>query len=159
MKIGLIVPILVTLGVAGGLIARPPALASLADVVLAAEIWLFILVTWAGCLWLARGTWRPLGETTAAFVDISIHRCRSNIRGASFGAWLYVGQLVFMLLWKSASSSIELIDLLTAWPVVLIGWVGLPVFFAWRFWFVRRQRTKLDRFLELQRQLETGQAG
>lgn len=59
-----------------------------------------------------------------------------------------------MLLWMLYSTSIELTVLLTAWPVILIGWVGLPVLFAWRSWFVRRQRTRLEHFLALQRQLE-----
>lgn len=156
MKVGLIAPILVTIGIGSALIGRTLSLASAADIVLAAEVWLFIVITWIGCLWLARGTWRPLGETTAAFVDLSIRRCRSNLRGATFGAWLYVGQLLFMLLWKLYTTPIGLGDLLMAWPVVLIGWIGLPAFFAGRAWFVRRQRAQLDHFLELQRQLQTG---
>jgi hypothetical protein len=49
--------------------------------------------------------------------------------------------------------------LVTAWQVILIGWLGLPAFFAWRFWFVRRQRAKLDHFLELERQLKAGPEG
>ncbi|HLF12914.1 MAG TPA: hypothetical protein VJA26_17065, partial [Gammaproteobacteria bacterium] len=153
IRIGLIAPILVTIGFGGGFIARALTLASPADVMLAAEVWFFILVTWAGCLWIARGTWRPLAETTAAFIDISIRRCRSNLRGASFGAWLYVCQLLFVVLWKFYSSSIELTVLLTAWPVILLGWLGLPAFFALRFWFVRRQRAELDRLLELEHEL------
>jgi hypothetical protein len=156
MKIGLIAPILVTLGVGGGFTALALTFTSAISVVLVAEVWLFILVSWAGCLWLARGTWQPLAETTAAFVDVSIRRCRSNVRTATFGAWLYVGQLVFMLAWKLYSTSIELTALVTAWPVILIGWLGLPAFFAWRFWFVQRQRVQLDNFLELRRQLLTG---
>ena len=154
MKIGLTAPILVTIGIGGGLIARALMSASPADVVLAAEVWFFILLTWTGCVWLARGTWRPLGETTAAFIDISICRCRSNLRGASFGVWLYVGQLLFMVLWKFYSSSIELTTLLTAWPVILVGWLGLPVFFGWRTWFVRRQRAALYHLLELRGHLQ-----
>jgi hypothetical protein len=153
MKIGLIAPILVTIGIGGGFTALALMPATAIDIVLVAEVWLFILVTWTGSLWIARGTWRPLAETTAAFVDISIRRCRSNLRGASLGAWLYIGQLTFMLLWMLYSTSIELTVLLTAWPVILIGWVGLPVLFAWRSWFVRRQRTRLEHFLALQRQL------
>jgi hypothetical protein len=154
MKLGLIAPVLVTLGIGGGFTALALTFPSAAvGVVLVAEVWLFILVTWAGCLWLARGTWRPLAETTAAFIDLSIRRCRSNLRTATFGAWLYVGQLGFMLLWKFSSTSIELMALITAWPVILIGWLGVPAFFAWRSWFVRRQRARLDHFLELRRQL------
>jgi hypothetical protein len=154
LKIGLIAPILVTIGIGGGLTAWALTSASPADVVLVTEVWVFILVTWVGSLWLARGTWRPLAETTAAFIALSIRRCRSNLRGATFGAWLYVFQLLFIVLWKFSSSSIELTVLLTSWPVILIGWLGVPAFFAWRSWFARRQRAKLDHFLELRRQLD-----
>ena len=153
LKIGLIAPILVTIGIGGGFSTWALTSASPADLVLGAEVWVFILVTWAGSLWLARGTWRPLAETTAAFIDVSIRRCRSNLTAASFGAWLYVCQLLFMVLWKFFSSSIEFTVLLTAWPVILLGWVGLPVFFALRYWFMRRQRAELARLLELERQL------
>jgi hypothetical protein len=156
MKIGLIAPILVTLGIGGGFTALALTSASPIGVVLVAEVWLFILVAWIGCLWLARGTWRPLAETTAAFIDLSIRRCRSNIRGVTFGAWLYVAQLSFMLLWKLYATPIELTALLTAWPVILIGWIALPLFLAWRSWFVRRQRAALQHYLELQRQLRAG---
>jgi len=154
LKVGLIAPILVTIGIGGGIILRAIRFASPADVVLAFEVSFFILVTWAGSLWLARGTWRPLAETTAAFIDVSIRRCRSNLRAASFGAWLYVCQLSFVVVWKVSSSSIELSAALTAWPVILLGWIGLPVLLAWRSWFVRRQRAKLDRLLEIERQLK-----
>lgn len=153
MKIGLIAPTLVTLGIGGGFTALALTSAAPVNVVLVAEVWFFIVMAWAGSLWLARGTWRPFAETTAAFVDLTIRRCRSNIRAASFGAWLYAGQLSFMLLWMLYSTPIELTVLLTAWPVILIGWVGLPAFLAWRSWFARRQRATLDRFLELQREL------
>jgi hypothetical protein len=157
--IGLIAPILVTIGIGGGAIARALTSASPADVVLAAEVWVFILVTWVGSLWLARGTWRPLAETTAAFIDISIRRRRSNLQAATFAAWLYVCQLLFVVLWKLFSSAVELTALLTAWPVILLGWVGVPVFFASRAWFMRVQRAELDRLLELERQLKAGPAG
>ena len=48
--------------------------------------------------------------------------------------------------------------LLTTWPVILIGWIGLPVFFAWRLWFMQRQRAELARLLELERELRAGAA-
>jgi hypothetical protein len=156
--IGLIAPILVTIGIGGGAIALALTSASPADVSFAAETWVFILMTWAGSLWIARGTWRPLAETTAAFIDISIRRSRSNLRAASFGAWLYVCQLLFVVLWKLFSSGSGLTALLTSWPVILLGWVGVPVFFASRSWFMRVQRAELDRLLELERQLRAAPA-
>lgn len=154
LTIGLVAPILVTIGIGGAVIARALTSGSPADALLAAEVWSFILVTWVGSLWLARGTWRPLAETTAAFVDLSIRRCRSNLRAASFGAWLYVCQLLFVVLWKLFSSAMELTVLLASWPVILLGWVGVPVFFALRAWFMHTQRAELRRLLELERQLK-----
>ncbi|HET7131547.1 MAG TPA: hypothetical protein VFJ95_04830 [Gammaproteobacteria bacterium] len=156
--IWMIAPILVTIGIGGGAVARALTSASPADVLFAAEVWVFILATWAGSLWIARGTWRPLAETTAAFVDISIRRRRSNLRAVSFGAWLYVCQLLFVVLWKLLSSGSGLTALLTSWPLILLGWVGVPMFFAWRSWFIRGQRAELDRLLELERQLRAGPA-
>jgi hypothetical protein len=158
LKIGLIAPILVTIGIGGAIIARALTSAAPADVLLATEVWVFILVTWVGSIWIARGTRRPLAKTTTAFIDISIRRCRSNLRAASFGAWLYVCQLLFVMLWRFFSSAIELTALLTSWPVVLLGWVGVPVFFASRSWFMRAQRAELDRLLDLDRQLRAGPA-
>jgi hypothetical protein len=152
------IPILVTIGIGGAVIARERALASPADVVLAIEVWAFIIVAWTGSLWLARGTWRPLAETTAAFIDISVRRCRSNLRAASFAAWLYVWQLSFVVLWRLFGSGVELTVLLTSWPVILLGWVGVPAFFVSRAWFIRTQRKHLDRLLELERQLKAGPA-
>jgi hypothetical protein len=157
-KIALIAPILVTTGIGGAIIARALTSAAPADVLLATEVWVFILATWVGSIWIARGTWRPLAKTTTAFIDISIRRCRSNLRAASFGAWLYVCQLLFVMLWRFFSSAIELTALLTSWPVVLLGWVGVPVFFASRSWFMRAQRAELDRLLDLDRQLRAGPA-
>ena len=158
IMLGLIAPILVTVGIGGWIALRALRSGQMTDAVLAVESWLFILVVWAGCLWIGRGTWRPLADTTAAFIDISIRRCRSNLRAASFGAWLYVCQLLFVMLWRFFSSAIELTALLTSWPVVLLGWVGVPVFFASRSWFMRAQRAELDRLLDLDRQLRAGTA-
>jgi hypothetical protein len=156
--LGLVAPILVTILIGGGVIAVALRSASPADVLLAAETWVFILVTWVGSLRIARGTWRPLAETTAAFVDISIRRRRSNLRAASFGAWLYVCQLLFVVLWKLVDSGSGLAALLTSWPVIVLGWVGVPVFFAARSWFIRAQRAELGRLLELDGQIKAGSA-
>ena len=88
-RIGLIAPVLVTVIVGGSMLLRAAGSAQLIDVALAVECWLFIAVAWAGSLWIARGTWKPLGESTADFLQLSIRRCRANIRGAAFGIALY----------------------------------------------------------------------
>ena len=103
-KLNLVWPILVTILVGGAdHLARASHGAS-PRLLLAVETWIFIVVMWAGCLWIARGTWRPLADTTAAFVDISIRRREANLRGATFGACLYVVQLVFIVLALGAAS-------------------------------------------------------
>ena len=85
------------------------------DVLLAIETWIFIVVIWAGSLWIARGTWRPLADTTAAFVEVSIRRREANLRGATFGACAYVVQVVFVVLALGVASPVGV------WSAVDVG--------------------------------------
>jgi hypothetical protein len=149
----MIAPILVTIGIGGWIALRALRSGQVTDAVLAVEGWLFIAVVWAGCLWIGRGTWRPLSDTTAAFVDVSIRRCEANLRGALFGAWLYVLQLLAIVLVMVVSSPLGPVAILTSPSTILIGWTGLPLFLAWMFWFRRRQRARLEYLRELRRQL------
>jgi hypothetical protein len=151
-KLALIWPVLVTVVIGGWVIARAVARQGFDDVVLAVETWLFIDVIWAGALWIDRGTWRPLTDTTTAFVDVSIRRCRSDLNGLRFGALMYVAQLVFVLVWRYRYSSIELTALLTAWPVVVIGWVGMPVLAILGASYARRKNIELQYYEALRRQ-------
>ena len=152
-KIGMIAPTLVTIVIGGGIAMRAATSAHPEDAVLAAGVWAFIAVTWAGTLWIDRGNWRPLGQTTADFVALSIHRCQSTIAALRFGAFLYVAELVFIFFWQLHSLAIAWTTLAASWPVVLLGWLGAPVFFGFLFWLTRRKRTELAYLLELQRQL------
>jgi hypothetical protein len=152
-KWGLIVPIWVTVGVGGGMTLLALRNEHPLHVALAIETWIFIAVVWAGSLWIARGTWRPLADTTAAFVDISIRRRKANLRGATFGAWLYVLQLLAMKLIVGYLTSERLADTLTSPHMILYAWIGLPLVFGALVWFRRRQRAQLERLLELKRQL------
>jgi hypothetical protein len=115
----------------------------------------FIVVAWVGCLWIARGTWRPLAHTTAAFVEVSIRRREANFRGAIFGVCLYVAQLVFVVLALGATSPNGVAPLLTS--SFVLGACGLGVLggLAALYWFGRRQRPELERLRELKRQLQS----
>ena len=157
MGVGLLGPILVTVIIGGLFTLRAASSGTRLDIVLAVECWLFIALVWAGSLWLARGTWRPLGQTTAAFIAVSIWRCESNIAGIRFGAGLYVGQLALttLLIAMFRDPPIETRALFFSWPVIVIGWIGLPAFLAWSLWYLRRQRAELAQLLELQRQLSS----
>jgi hypothetical protein len=153
MKLGLIAPVLVTFGIGGAVVSRALRTGQVMDVVLAVECWLLIVVLWVGCLWFARGTWRPRADTTAAFVDISIRRCEADIRSASFGAYLYALQFLFIVLVKIFGSAVGAVAVLTSPSAILLGWLGLPLVAAWMIWFRRRQRTRLEHLRGLRRQL------
>jgi hypothetical protein len=152
-KLGLILSTSVTVVVGGWITSRAIGSARLEDVALAIETWLFIAVVWAGALWIDRGTWRPLSQTTTAFVDLSIRRCESTLAALRFGRLLYIGQLAILLLWQSRYSSMTPAALWTSWPVVLIGWVGLPAGCVFVVWYGRRKKSELAQLLALRRQL------
>ncbi len=152
-KAALIGPVLVTLLIGGGTAVRAVGTRGIEDIAVAIEAWLFIAVTWAIAVWIDRGTWSPLGNTTTTFLDISIRRCRGDISGLRVAVVLYVAQFVAIVALKQFLSPVLLLALLTAWPVVLIGWVAFPIFVAWAIWYGRRRERELRRLLELRRQL------
>ncbi len=154
IKLGMIAPVMVTVLIGGGAVLRALRSGEAIDVVLAVENWIFIIALWVGCLAIARGTWRPLADTTAAFVDLSIRRREANLRGATFGAWCYVLQFLIVTVVMSIATSVEAVAVLTSWPVIVLGWVGVPSVFAALYWYRRRQRPELARLRELKRQLE-----
>ena len=155
MRVGLIGPILVTIVIGGLMLLRAVSSGTRLDLALAVESWLFIALVWAGSLWLARGTWRPIGQTTAAFVTVSIWRCESDIASIRLGVALYVGQLALttLLIAMFRDPPLDARALLFSWPMIVIGWIGLPVFVAWSFGYLRRRRAERARLLDLQRQL------
>jgi len=152
-KLMLVWPILVTILVGGWITSRALRTGQGLDVLLAIEGWIFIVVMWAGCMWIARGTWRPLADTTAAFVEVSIRRGEANLRGATFGACAYVVQVLFVVLALGVASPVGFGPLLTSVYVIVTGWIGVPVGLVVLGWFRRRQRADLARLRELERQL------
>jgi hypothetical protein len=154
LKLHLVWPILVTLVVGGWITSRALRTEQALDVVLAIEAWIFIVVIWAGCLWIARGTWRPLADTTAAFVDVSIRRREANLRGITFGACLYVAQLAFIVLALGTVSPAGIAPILASSYFVVAGWIGVPTGLAFAIWFRRRQQADLERLRGLARELQ-----
>ena len=155
LKLNLAWPILVTLVVGGWITLRALRTEQTLDVVLAIEGWIFIVVIWTGCLWITRGTWHPLADTTAAFVDISIRRREANLRGLTFGACLYVAQLAFAVLALGATSPAGFVPVLTSSYMIVVGWIGVPCGLVVLYWFRRRQQADLRRLRELERQLQS----
>lgn len=114
---------------------------------------LFVVLVWSSTMWLARGTWRPRDESTAAFLDVSIKRCRAAMVGAPVGIVIYAAELLYVLLSVHRLEGVEWGTLLRSAPVVLIGWIGAPLYVASQIWYARRQRARLRRLQELQAQL------
>jgi hypothetical protein len=153
-KLMLVWPVLVTILVGGWMTSRALRTGQGLDVLLAIEGWIFIVVMWAGSMWIARGTWQPLADTTAAFVEVSIRRREANLRGATFGACAYVVQLVFVVLALGVASPVGFVPLLASVYVIVTGYIGVPVGLVVLGWFRRRQRADLQRLREFQRQLQ-----
>jgi hypothetical protein len=155
---GMLAPVMTTAVVGGYLLIRAIRSGSGLDIASAIEGWLFIGVVWTGCLWLARATWKPLSDTTAAFVDLAIRRSKANLATAGFGLWLLSGQLVVGMLvdWIASQSHQGLFTYFTSSPFVVWGWGTIPIYVLWLLWYRRRHRTNLQRLLELRRQLVDG---
>jgi hypothetical protein len=152
-KVALILPIAVTLGIGGWMASRAAASDRWQDLLLAVETWTFIAVLWAVALWLERGTWRPLDESTAAFVSLSIRRCEAVLTGLRVSTAAYLAQLACILSWQLWYAPMSAADVLGAWPMIVLGWLGVPAFLLGTAWYGRRKRLELDRLIELRRQL------
>jgi hypothetical protein len=155
IKLGLIAPVLVTVVIGGAMILRALRSEQSLDAWLAVETWTFITIIWAGSLWIARGTWRPLADTTTAFVDLSIRRREANFRGAIFGLCLYVAQVGFIVLVLGRVSPGGIVGLVTSGFLIVAGWIGVPFGLAALYCFRRRQRRELEHLHELKRQLQS----
>jgi hypothetical protein len=152
-KAALIAPVLVTVAVGGWVVARAMTSRSTVDIAVAVETWLFIVLTWAVSIRIDRHNWRPLGNTTAAFVDLSLRRCESDLKGLRAAVVLFIAQFIAIVALKQSLAPVGLLDLLTAWPVVVIGWLGFPALLVGVRSYGRRKREERRRLLELRQQL------
>lgn len=107
----------------------------------------FAVLVWLVALVLSRGTWRPRDESIAAYIDLSIHRCRSVIVAAPIGIVLYVAGLVGSLAWRQRLLGVEWQQLLQAPEMILAGWIGAPAYAIGMIVNARAHRRRLA-FLE-----------
>lgn len=70
-----------------------------ASTLFALNVLVMLVVAWTSSLWSRRGTWRPLGETTADYLDLARLRCRRRLEALTYGWVMLVGQLVFVGAW------------------------------------------------------------
>jgi hypothetical protein len=161
MKINLIGEVLVTIiigGATAGWAARSP---DAGIVLLAVGTWVYIAIAWTFSLTVNRGSWSPSAQDTAAFVDLSVRRCRGRLAGVWFAAGLFIFQLAFVLGWVYHYSPAHLMPLST-WLFfgsisIDIVWVCTAAFFGFLVWYRRRKRAELAYFLGLQ--ISDGRSG
>ncbi len=158
MKIVLLADILVTIGIGGGAIAwavRSPQ----PDILLLAVVtWLFISAAWAFSFTVNRGAWSAAALDTAAFLDVSIRRCRGRLAAVRFGAGLFLCEIAFCLGWIHHHAPHHRTPLLP-WLLfsslfIDIVWLCTLAFFAFLFWYRRKKRAELAWLLGLQGQSE-----
>jgi hypothetical protein len=130
MRYLLIGDILVTVIFGGGSIAWAAVSRRNDVMVLVGGMWAFLAVAWLMSWVLRRGAWTPLAATTAAFLELSILRCRRR-REATYGQCaLYVAILSFDLWWIRTYSpphaAMDLATFLTT-PALLITWLVTAV--------------------------------
>lgn len=113
----------------------------------------FAVLVWLVALALSRGTWRPRDESTAAYLDLSIHRCRSVIVAAPIGIVFYVAGLVGSLAWRQRMLGVEWQQLLQAPEMIIAGWIGAPAYAIGMIINAQVQRRRLAILEKLRREL------
>lgn len=113
----------------------------------------FAVLVWLVALALSRGTWRPRDESTAAYLDLSIHRCRSVIVAAPIGIVFYVAGLVGSLIWRQRMLGVEWQQLLQAPEMIIAGWIGAPAYAIGMIINAQVQRRRLAILEKLRREL------
>ncbi len=156
MKIALVADVLVTVVIGGGvtwLVARAPQPAMF---VLAGATWLFIAVAWIFALRVNHRNWEPAAMDTAAFVDLSIRRCRGRLAALRFGVVLFVTEIIFCLAWIYFNTP-GLHQSLGSWlffgsVAIDFVWLFTAAFFVLVAWYWRRKRAELSYLLGLARE-------
>lgn len=111
--------------------------------ILVGGVVVYIAVLTAFAVWNRRGTWRPLAETTEAFIAISILRCRRGLRTVRFVIGIVLLQLLAMLVWTILEPFREA-------GMALIISLGIGAgFLLWAIWYRRLMLRQLALFESL----------
>jgi hypothetical protein len=127
-------------------------------ILLAIGTWLFIILGWVFIITLRRGVWAPAAETTTAYVDLSIERCRRELKHIRYGSVMAVLLTIFVLVSDyqilrhagSLNSARDFVVFAIATVIVAIATSGILVYQA-----KKRRKTEMELryLLDLQRQL------
>jgi hypothetical protein len=145
LKIAIAGDVLVTIVIGGGVIALAARAPQPDMLLLAAATWSFIAVAWAFRIGISRGLWSPAAMNTAAFVDLSIRRCRAQLRACRFGGGLFVCQLAFCMGWiyRHSAPRPPLLAWLFGSAFNGVVWLFSLAFFGFLAWYRRKKRAEL----------------
>jgi hypothetical protein len=124
---------------------------------LAVGVWFFIAVAWVVSIGLTRDILSPSADTTTAFLDLSIRRCRRRLHALVAQAVLYVAITAFDLVWiyhyQTQTRPMDPQTFLTSGPM-LVTWAVLAVPVAIGVWYRGRLRNELQNLLLLRKQFD-----
>jgi hypothetical protein len=160
MRAMLIGDIVVTVVIGGGSISWAVMSPRMPVLILAVVVWLFLGAAWSFALANRKGAWHPGAQTTAAFLDLSIRRCRGKLRTSAFGVILYLCEALFGLAWVyrelAQQAPLPLVTFLISMRVSIV-WVCTAVFLGVVVWYRRKTRAELAYMLNVRRQLGEGE--
>jgi hypothetical protein len=114
----------------------------------------FVAVALVFSFWNRRGAWWPAAESTRAFVDLSLERCRRKLRTLRFCPWLLAAELAFVIPW--AAWAIQTRPELDAKDGALVfGWTALASasLLVWWAWYRKKTLRERAEWEELRRSL------
>lgn len=117
---------------------------------------LFSAVVWPVSLWLSRGTRQPRDESAAAYIDVSIRRCRAVLIGVPVGILMYLAGLASTVVVRHYLFGGEWHDMIFSRPMIIAGWIGAPIYAAGMLWIAAHQRRQLRVFEALKREMGEG---
>jgi hypothetical protein len=120
--------------------------------------WVFLAAAWAFAVAINRGNWSPSALDTAAFVDLSLRRCRSRLATIWFGAGLFLCEIGCCPAWVYDYSPEPRKPLLTwlffsSLPIDFV-WLSTLAFFGGLVWYRRKKRAELAYLIDLRRGAE-----
>jgi hypothetical protein len=152
-----IVPVIIGIVTIIGAIANPNAL----SILFACGLWVFMVIGWVYGVKRMKGVWSPAAETTAAYIELSIARCRSRVDQVRFANVLSPLLTTFVLtglyeLFKSAgklqtTADYVIVGVSFLWTIAVVSFVLMQL---------ARQRKKtvaeLTYLLDLKSKLQNG---
>ena len=150
-----ILPGLIGVGtIVGAVVTR-----DLSWILLAAGTWVFILIGWYSLVQNYKGVWEPSAATTAAYLELSIERCRrrlNDIRFTNIMMWLLTAFVFFSdyQILKGAGSLTTTSDFLIVAAAFAFATVIVSIVFIFHLRKRRRTNTELEYLLNLRAKLE-----